>query len=291
MAATGTETEVVNMKGARNFLGTLLLSLSLAALPAAAQTLPVQVSIQGNTATAVIGNPLSPAADITLQFDDATGLSASSLGISARLVDVSDAAVLARLPNASLNLLPAAQPLLVTIAPPATGGLSLRGVVRFELHTHALPYTLGSSFRVFKAPPAGNFRDITHQIAQGSVRARGTTSGFSQFLVLTDLRATDAVVLDKIGQLHAAVAALPSAERPAFEALLTALEGALAGNDHAGAISLADQLAQRARNRAAAGAIGNEWRATRDVQNQAGDLEAGAATLKFSIAYLRDFGA
>lgn len=278
------------MKGARIFFATLVLSLSFGLLPAAAQSLPVQVTVQGNTATAVIGNPLSPAADVTLQFEDATGLSASSLGLSARLVDVTDPAILARLPDPTQNLLPAAQPLLVTIAPPATGGLSLRGVVRFELHTHALPYTLGSSFRVFKAPPGGNFRDITHQIAQGSVRARGTTSGFSQFLVLTDLRATDAVVLDKLGQLHAGVAALPAAERPAFEALLSGLEGALAGADHAGAIALADQVAQRARARAAAGAIGNEWRATRDVQNQAGELVAGAITLRFSLAYLRDFG-
>ncbi len=278
------------MKGARIFFATLVLSLSFGLLPAAAQSLPVQVTVQGNTATAVIGNPLSPAADVTLQFEDATGLSASSLGLSARLVDVTDPAILARLPDPTQNLLPAAQPLLVTIAPPATGGLSLRGVVRFELHTHALPYALGSSFRVFKAPPGGNFRDITHEIAQGSVRARGTTSGFSQFLVLTDLRATDAVVLDKIAQLHAAVAALPSAERPAFEALLTSLEGAVAGSDHDGAIALAEQLAQRARARAAAGAIGDEWRATRDVQNQAGDLVAGAITLKFSLAYLRDFG-
>jgi len=278
------------MNRARLLLASLLLGLSLAALPVLAQSLPVQVSVQGNTATAVIGDPLAPAADITLQFEDASGLSASSLGISARLVDVADPDVLARLPDPSLNVLPAAQPLLVTIAPPSDGGLSLRGVVRFELHTHALPYAVGSSFRVFKAPPGGKFRDITHEIAQGSVRARGTTSGFSQFLVLTDLRATDAVVLEKIDQLHATVAALPAAERPAFESLLASLESAVAANDHAGAIALVDEIAQRARARAAAGAIGNEWRATRDVQNLAGDLVAGAITLRFSLVYLRDFG-
>ena len=34
----------------------------------------------------------------------------------------------------------------------------------------------------------------------------------------------------------------------------------------------------------------NEWRATRDVENLAGELIAGAATLKFSVAYLRDYG-
>lgn len=277
------------MKALRIF-ASLLVAAALAPGVAQAQSLPVQVSVQGNTVTALIGNPLSPAADVTLEFEDASGLTASSLGMSASLVSVTDAALLARLPNAALNPLPAAQPLLVTIAPPVSGGLSLRGVVRFELHTHALPYAVGSSFRVFKAPPGGAFRDITHEIAQGSVRARGTTSGFSQFLVLTDLRATDAVVVDKIAHLQAGIAALPAAERPAFESLVASLEAAVAAQDHAQAIALARGVAQRARDRAAAGAIANQWRAARDQVNQAGDIVAAATTLQFSLAYLRDFG-
>jgi hypothetical protein len=277
------------MKALRIF-ASLLVAVALAPSAALAQSLPVQVNVQGNTATALIGTALSPVADVTLEFEDATGLSPASLGISARLVSVSDADLLARLPNASLNPLPAEQPLLVTIAPPASGGLSLRGVVRYELHTHALPYVVGSSFRVFKAPPGGAFRDITHEVAQGSVRARGTTSGFSEFLVLTDLRPTDAVAVDKIAHLQAGVAALPSAERPAFESLVASIESAVAAHDYAQAIELSRQVVQLARQRAAAGAIGNQWRAARDQVNQAGDVVAAAITLQFSLAYLRDFG-
>ncbi|MGH8031941.1 MAG: DUF6689 family protein [Luteimonas sp.] len=36
--------------------------------------------------------------------------------------------------------------------------------------------------------------------------------------------------------------------------------------------------------------IPQQWRATRDRDNQAGELLAGATTLGFSIAYLRDYG-
>ncbi len=257
---------------------------------AAAQSLPVQVTVQGNTAVARIGNAASPIAEVTLDFEDASGLTASSVGITAKLVSAVDASLLARLPAGGLAQVPASQPLLITIEPPVLGGLSFRGTGRFELHTHALPYAIGSSFRVFKAPLNGAFRDTTEEIAEGSVRARSRYDGFSQFLVVADMRPTDAVVVEKISFLRGRVAALPVAERAGFNALLDALETSVADHQPNAAIALANDIAARARSRAAAGAIGNEWRATRDVINEAGGLIAGSSTLKFSLAYLRDFG-
>ncbi len=257
---------------------------------AIAQSLPVQVTVQGNTAVARIGTVGSPIAEVILDFEDASGLTTQSLGISARLVSVADASLLARLPAGGLTQVPTAQPLLITIEPPALGGLSFRGTGRFELHTHALPYAIGSSFRVFKAPLNGSFRDTTEEIAEGSVRARSRYGGFSQFLVVADLRATDAIVVEKISYLRGRVATLASGERAGFNALLDSLETAVADSQHATAIALADDIAARARSRAASSAIGNEWRATRDASNDAGELVAGASTLKFSLAYLRDFG-
>lgn len=256
----------------------------------AAQSLAVQVTVEGNTATARIGTPGSAIAEVILDFENASGLTAQSLGVSARLVSEVDAALLARLPAGGLVQVPAAQPLLITIEPPLAGGLSFLGTGRFELHTHALPYAIGSSWRVFKAPLNGAFRDTTEEIASGSVRARSRYDGFSQFLVLADLRPTDAVVVEKISDLRTRTGALPLAERAGFDALLDALEIAVADHQHAAAITLADDIAARARARAAAGALGNEWRATRDVSNQAGGLVAAASTLKFSLGYLRDFG-
>src|SRR5688500_8529507 len=65
---------------ARSLIATFLL---LFAVDASAQTLPVSVNVSGNVATVRVGALGNPIADVTLSFDDATGLSAASLGISA----------------------------------------------------------------------------------------------------------------------------------------------------------------------------------------------------------------
>ena len=268
----------------------LLLLLAIAAWSprAAAQTLPVQVSVNGSTATVVIGDPDVPIADVTLAFEDVAGLTPASLGVSAQLVDITEPSLVVRLPGGALTLPQGAFPLLITIEPPALGGLRFR-TVRVDVHTHALPYAVGSPLRLFKAPLSGNFTDITDEIAPGSVRARGTTGGFSQFLVLADLRPTSLVVASKLSSLRARVATLPVTERPAFNALLDAIESDVASGNFAAALASVDAFRTRATQRAGVQLL-DEWRATRDGDNQAGDLIAGAATLRFSVAFLRDFG-
>lgn len=256
---------------------------------AAAQSLPVNVTASGNHAHILIGPGTQPLAEVSLDFQDATGLSPASLGVSAQQVSLTDLNLLARLPDASLTTLPGALPLLVTIEPPANGGLSFRDTGRLEIHTHAIPYTLGSSFRVLKAPLGGAFRDVTDEIAQGSVRARTTYGGFSQFLIVVDLRTSGAVINEKIVWLQAKVATLPLAERGAFNAYLGQVQAGLANADYTAALDAIDNFRSRAQARSGQ-FLANEWRATRDVDNQAGELVAGANTLRFSVAYLRDFG-
>lgn len=256
---------------------------------AQAQALPVQVSVSGDVASVDIGSPLlPPLADLTLDFEGVSGLTSSSLGVSARLVSLTDPGLLSRLQTGGLGSLVAVLPLLVTLEPPVAGGLSFR-TVRVEVHTHLLPYTQGSSFRLFKAPLGGAFVDITDEIAPGSVRARGTTGGFSQFLILLDIRTTSSVVAGKIAALRARVNTLPAGEQPAFHALLDQAEDAVDDEDFADAIAAVDAISARALARAGTYLL-DQWRAARDLDNQAGDLVAGAATLKFSIAYLRDYG-
>lgn len=281
---------------ARRASASLLASLFLCAASAAASAqtapldplLPVSVQASGNHAEIAVGGILD-LADVTLDFEDATGLSPASLGVTARLVSLTDTALLSRLPDANLTSIPGALPLLITIEPPATGGLSFRNTGRMEIHTHALPYSVGSFFRVFKSPLGGAFRDVTDEIAQGSVRARTTYGGFSEFLILVDLRPTGQVIDEKIGWLRGKVATLPSTEQPGFTALLDDTENAIAAADYDAALADIAAFQQRARARAGQD-LANEWRATRDVDNQAGELVAGARTLEFSVAYLRDFG-
>lgn len=263
-------------------------TLLLAPVVASAQPVPVQVQVSGNTATIDVGGIGQSLADITLTFDDADGLTPASLGVSAELVSLADPQLLARLPSLDTSL-DASLPLLVTIEPPALGGLAFERTVRVDLHTHALAYTVGSSYRLFKAPLHGAFRDITDEIAPGSVRARGTTGGFSQFLVLTDVRETGAVVQEKFDWLRTRIEAVPATERAPLLAQLDAAEDAVSATDYAAAVAALDAIRAHAAARAGNG-LQDEWRATRDAQNEAGEIIAGAATLKFSVAYLRDFG-
>jgi hypothetical protein len=261
--------------------------LSLVGVPVNVD-LPVSVTTSGNVAVAQIGGTSLPLAEVTLTFDDVSNLNAASLGLSARLVDLQDPTLLARLPDPSLIKLDSALPLLVTIQPPIAGGLTFHRTGQFELHTHQLVYSVGSDYRVFKAPVGGAFRDTTEEIAQGSVRARSRYGGFSQFLVLVDLRGTGTAIAEKITWMRNRVATLPVAEQPVFSAQLDTIESAVASHDYASALTAVDALSARAQADAGT-ALLDTWRAG-GADNQAGDLIAGAATLKFSIAYLRDFG-
>jgi len=269
-------------------LWSVALALLVGPLHAQAESVPVQVSVRDNIAVALIGDPAKPIADVTLEFDNVSGLRPSSLGLSARLVDIADPALRKRLPDSQLNQINSAFPLQLTIEPPKNGGLKFRNV-RVDVHTHALVYSPGSNYRLYKASSGGKFTDITDEIAAGSVRARGTTGGFSQFLVLTDLRPTDAVVVDKLAQLDARIARLPASERAGFTTHLDAVATAVAAADYPTALASAEQIAQRARARAGR-YLADEWSAASASDNQVGDLIAGVATLRYSIAYLRDFG-
>lgn len=272
----------------RTFVRWLAVALLLLAVPmAGAQSLPVRVSVSGEVARVEIGSPGAEIADMTLAFEDSTGLSAAALGVSAQLVSPSDPALLARLPGA-LTTVQGAFPLLITVEPPA-GGLSFRNLVKVEVHTHALPYTYGSSFRLFKAPLGGAFRDITTQVAQGSVRARGTTGGFSQFLVLADVRRSGDVVSEKLARLQARIAMLPAAEAAPLEAHRAAAAAAVADGAYDAALAHLDALGDRVRARAGTH-IPQTWAAGGALQNHAGELLAGVGTASFSVAYLRNFG-
>jgi hypothetical protein len=273
------------------FLRTLTATLAVwtaATASCAAESLPVSVAVAGNVASVQVGPAGAPVADLTITFDDVTGLTASSLGISAETINLSDPALLARLPS-SLTAIPSAFPVMITVEPPASGGLVQHRVTHVEVHTHALAYVAGTPLRLFKSPLGGAFRDITEDVLPGSVRARGTTPGWSQFVVLADLRASSTVVADKFANLRTSVSALPTGEAAPLMAYLNAADKAVADGRYADAIAALDTFSARVSARAG-NTIPDTWRATRDARNLAGELLCGANTLRFSIGYLRDYG-
>jgi len=258
------------------------------ALAAQAASVPVSVTVGENSATVRIGSATAPLADLSLRFDDASGITAANLGIKAETISVNAPALLARLPS-SLSSIPGALPLMITIEPPVSGTLEMHRITHVELHTHALPYVAGSPLRLFKAQIGGSFRDITESVQPGSVRTRGTTPGWSQFLIISDLRSTNTVIAEKFAYLQNQLNLLSPAEAAPLQSYLNTAQSAVAGGNYNGAIVAMDSFSARVSARAGT-YIPDTWRSARDVTNNAGELLAGANTLAFSIGYRRDFG-
>ena len=243
------------------------------------------VTIDGNKASVTLAAG-GVSVDLTLTFEQVVGLNAANLGISARLV--SPAELAGRLPDGALTSLPAGFPLMVTVEPPASGGLSFAGITGVEVHTHDLSFTADSPLRLFKAPLGGPFADITESMGMGSYRARGSSGGFSQFLIVADLRADSDVVERKLDALDAAfaqgAAAIPPSLRSPLQSSLGAVRTAWNGGDVRGAIAAAEAFAAGVKAAADAGSVPNVWRSARDLDNVAGNLRAAAGTLRFSLA-------
>src|SRR5215831_3980095 len=85
------------------------------------------LQITGNDVSASLNLP-GISADLSLSFEQSSGLTAQSLGLSAQLVDLNDLARLARLPAGGLLTIPGAFPVLVRVRPPAAGGLVFNGL-------------------------------------------------------------------------------------------------------------------------------------------------------------------
>ena len=266
------------------------LSCALLLIPAVApaQLLPLDVDVTGDTATVRVGSSVAPLLDMRLDFDDAEGLTPASLGIDADIVATAAGPLLARLGSGQVSI-PSALPVLLTVQPPTLGGLRFERRVHVVVHTHALPYTAGSRFRLFKAPLGGAFRDVTTAVEPGSVRTRGTTGGFTQFVVVYDLRPTGTVVAQKFAWLRDRVDRLSPSEAGPLRGRLEDIEAAVAAGDWPAAASGIAAFRDRVATRAGV-QIPETWSADGSTANHAGELLAGLDTLEFSIGYLRDFG-
>jgi hypothetical protein len=291
----------------RKILAGLILLLA-ASLPAAGQRLlpdPAQsllpIPIQGITSWTVDGDsvhltislPGGLHADLTLAFEDVVGLNLSNLGISARLVNPWDLSLLARLQGLLGTSLLSGFPVLLRIEPPASGGLAFSGIASFELHTNIIHYTPGCPLRLFAASLGGPFRDVTTNMGAGSYRVRGSRGGFSEFLIVADLRPVDQVITGKLDRLEDMLedyeGSMPGSVYDDLEALLADIRADHAGGATAAAIEGVDDFLAIVEQHAGT-SIPNVWRSARDVENVAGYLRAGAMTLRFSLALKQGSG-
>jgi hypothetical protein len=240
------------------------------------------ISINGSTASTTIaigGLQL----DLTITFEEVVGLTPDNLGLSARLATATE--LVGRLGDPEVSMA-AGFPLVVIVEPPAAGGLSFSGVATIDVHTHDLEFTADCPLRLYKAPLGGTFADITESMGMGSYRARGSTGGFSELLIVADLRSAATVVADKLDRLQALVEtygeAMPVELAEALEDQVGAIRAAWNAGDVRGAITEVNTFSS-AVVATAGNPLPNVWRSSRDLVNVAGDLRAAAATLRFSL--------
>jgi hypothetical protein len=261
--------------------------LLLSSLPLASQGI-IDPIVVGNELRAGISLPGGIAADLSISFEQVEGLSPANLGVTAELVSLLDAELLGRLADALGSVsLTSAFPVLLTIEPPAAGGLSFSGVVSISLHTHNLLYLPNSPLRIFAASAGGPFHDITESMGPGSYRCRSREGDFSEFLIVVDLRPVGGVIekkLDRLAGILAENAALIAAPVLAeLTDLVAEIRAANAAGNKTAAIAKVDELLAVVQLHSGSG-IPDVWRSARDVVNVAGRLRAAAETLRFSLS-------
>jgi len=242
----------------------------------------LNASVSGSSVNISLSLPGTIGTSLSLSFESVTGLTLGNVGLSARVINPFDPAVLSRLPAGSFPALP----VMLRIEPPVNGGLAFTGVVNLDIHTYSLLYSLGCPFRIYSAPLGGSFNDITGSMGAGSYRARGISGGFSEFLIVADLRSVNSVIGAKFGRLENLLDEYEGdLSSPLYNDLSDLLEDAQAdfAQDHtADAIGKIDDFADLVEAHSGTD-IPNVWRAARDVDNVAGYLRAGAATLRLSL--------
>lgn len=255
----------------------------LAAVPAVADVVGDPV-IEGNSLRADVAAG-GVSATLTIRFQNVVGLNLANLGLSVTAVDPSAAGLVTRL--GTVASVPAAFPLMVTIEPPASGGLSFSGLVSIELYTHDLQYTAGTPLRLYSAPLGGAFTDVTNSLGSGSYRSGGTKGDFSEFLIVTDLRPLTAVIDGKYSRLSQLLQRHAGQMSPAIYNELQGLLNASASAYQQGAmiataIDYIESFDDRVKAYSGNG-IPDVWRSARDLTNVAGELRASAGTLRFSL--------
>ncbi|MCW8869923.1 MAG: hypothetical protein OQK49_04400, partial [Proteobacteria bacterium] len=189
-------------------------------------------------------------------------------------------------PSGLLNSIPLSFPVIITVEPAYDSGLSFEGMVTIDFHTHNLDYTPNTPLRMFKAPLGGEFRDITDTTSSGSYRSRSTTGTFSQFMIVADTRSASQVSADKLMHLYNKLTDWQSEIDASVYALLsqqlTSVTNYYNVADYSAAELSLNTFMQTVSDNAGVH-IPNVWRASRDIDNVAGELMAYAKTLKYSI--------
>ncbi len=261
------------------------LTFALGVAPRAGAATDIPLTIAGNTATGHVDLPGGIAADLTITFDSASGLSATAIDASAGLVNPLDVGLLLRLP-ATGAAIPLEFPVLLRIEPSASSTLSFHGVMSVELHTPNLDLRADLPLALFSAPTGGTFSDVSASEAPGSYRVAGSKGTMSEYLIIVDTRPVDGVISGKFSALQSVLNAnagsMPPAVLAGLQARLTNARSLYQSGQTAAARDEVGRFDSDVRTQSGA-AIPDLWRAHDTLVDVAGLLRSGAETLTFSL--------
>jgi hypothetical protein len=226
--------------------------------------------------------------EIEFEAEGLENLTPECIGISADVLDAGEIAnIEGRLPHEWQTIDPAF-PVRVTVEPPAGCGLSFRNHYDVSLETNDLVYAPFSVYRLVKAPIGGSFRYVTSAVTSGSVRSRGSSGGFSEFIMIRDATpsyANDCRVEYNDLETRLRTAPISPAVRRMLETDLAVSRAAYEAGNLADAIAWLATFDAHCVSSAGAG-LPNRWRAARDLDNVEGDLVGHTDNLRFMMGRL-----
>jgi hypothetical protein len=268
----------------RYFFGFLLLTL-LSSSSIAQTVSPSAVSINGNVLQAKLQVTSTIEIDLVVEFEKSIGLSANNIEITASLIDIDSSFVTNRFNVNDLKVIPSF-PVIISISPKVNSGFGFEGLASVEIYTKSIDYNVAMPARLFRSHDNGNFEDITSMVSAGSIRARGNTGSFSDFMILLDERSNTDMIEATFSQLsqllnqHSDKISLVLGM--SIQTSINSLQHALLMTDFATALELTESLISITES-ATGDQMSNVWRSSNDVINMQGELLTRLKTLRFSL--------
>ena len=260
----------------------------------------VVVTIEnGRKAKADITLPNPAGGNYTAEFEiefeqgNVDNLTVECIGITADVLDAAEIANINqhRVPHVGTQIIDPAFPVRVTVEPPAACGLAFNNQYDVSLDTPDLVFVAPSHYRLLKAPIGGQFKYVTESVTSGSVRSRGSSGGFSEFVMINDTAQNPSNYRIDCATEYAALrtrldnSTISLSARRTLETDLDLSEAAYDAGDYGAAIALLSNFDGHCVDFGGA-ALPNRWRSTRDLDNIEGDLIGHAGTLTFLMGRL-----
>lgn len=230
-------------------------------------------------------------AEFELEFEaeGLQNLTAACLGITADVLDATEIGnVNSRLPHSDHQHIDTNFPVRVTVEPPANCGLTFQNHYDATFETEDLVYTAAGPYRLMKAPLGGLFHDITSSVTQGSVRSRGRTGAFSEFVIVADSNPTYTIDCEYVYttlQARIDASSMSPTARQALTVDLAVSHAAYEARHYADAIARLAAFDQHCVEYGGA-SLPNIWRSQRDLDNVEGDLVGNTDSLRFMMGRL-----